>query len=146
LAGQRLSGDSLSLEELFYEEASMNKLCFLLGVFCLSVFVASAVMAADTRTLAIREGVEASIQYDPLGPNNQIVAYVSFINKNQYKVEVSWQSIIICEDDYKREGPITSMSINEGDTYVVNIWRTSACVYGRIKDFSVNMEVKKANR
>lgn len=45
----------------------------------------------------------------------------------------------------KREGPAASFSMNEGGTYVVNIWRSAACGQGRIKNIDVEMAVKKVN-
>lgn len=102
-------------------------------------------MAADYQHVATHEGVEVMVQYDPMGPNNLIVANVKFVNENKYGVAVSWMPIITCEGDYSREGPVAGFSMNEGETYVVTIWRSAACGPGRIKNFSVNMDAKKAN-
>lgn len=121
----------------------MKKLWLLFVVLCVSALAAAPVIAADYQTT--RDGVEVTVQLNPLGPNNSIVAYVKFINNNQYRVEVNWMPVITCEGENRREGPAAGFGVNEGETYVVNIWRSAACGQGRIKEFVVEMDVKKTN-
>jgi hypothetical protein len=115
-----------------------------LFVVVLSAFAASSALAEDYKHLVTHDGVEVMVQYDPLGPNNAIVADVEFVNKNPYSVDVNWKWVITCEGENKREGPTVSFSMDEGGTHVVDIWRLEACGQGRIKDFGVEMDVKKA--
>jgi hypothetical protein len=122
----------------------MKKLHVFFVVLFMFASVVSFSIAADDQ-LATRDGINVRVQYDPMGPNNLIVAYVKFINENQYRVEVNWWPVITCESEDKREGPAASFSMNEGGTYVVNIWRSAACGQGRIKNIDVEMAVKKVN-
>jgi hypothetical protein len=110
-----------------------------------ALLAASAVLAQDYQHVTTQEGVEVMVKYDPLGPNNLVVAYVKFVNNNKYTVNVDWTPTITCEGGDVKVGYGAGFSMNEGKSYGVNIWRSAACGPGRIKDFSVDMEVKRAS-
>ncbi len=118
--------------------------CLVSMLFCVSVLAPPGFAAADYQRVAAREGVEALVQYNPLGPNNLIVAYVKFVNKNRYGVDVDWKPIITCEGGERREGYSEGFSMDEGGTYEVTIWRSSACGSGALRSIGVQMTVKKA--
>ena len=116
------------------------------------IFVAAAVFpvlvsssgAADYQSVTVKEGIEVMILYNPLGPNNQIVANIKFINHNDYKAEVSWMPLISCGEGNNHKGYGASFSIGAGQSYVVPLWRSGACAQGKIASFDVEMEVKEA--
>ncbi len=123
----------------------MKKLLGLSVVFCMLALAVSFGMAADDQHIAARNGIKVRVQYDPQGPNNLIVAYVKFINENQYRVNINWWPIITCENGDKREGAVAAFSMDQGGTYVVTIWRSQACGQGRINNIDVEMDVKQAS-
>lgn len=122
----------------------MKKLCCLVGL-CISMFVASAAAAEDYKDLGTREGVDVMVAIDPLGPNNQIVAYVKFVNNNGYKVNIKWTHIITCEGGNIKKDYGADFSMNAGASYEVTIWRSAACGVQEMKDLRVEMEVKRAD-
>lgn len=122
----------------------MKKLfCFIAGL-CVAAFVLSAAMAADYKQVLTQEGVEVMVQDNPLGPNNQIVAYVKFTNNNDHKVDVSWKPVITCEGGEIKTGANAGFGMSAGESYEVNIWRSQACGLKKIMNLSVDMEVKEA--
>lgn len=123
----------------------MKKFFYYFAGVCICVFFVSAVLGAEYQKVVSGEGVDVMVQYDPLGPNNEIVAYVKFINNKQYPVEVNWYPVITCVNENKREGAFNGFSLNQGESLVVKIWRLEACGQGRIKDFKVVLDVKKDN-
>ncbi len=121
------------------------KLLGLSVVFCMFALTVSFSTAADGQLATTRDGIKVSVQIDPQGPSSWIVANVTFINENQYRAEVTWWPVIICESGKKREGAISVVSMNQGETYWVNLERPQACGYGRIKNIDVEMFVKKVS-
>ncbi len=103
------------------------------------LLVVSAAMAGDS----FEEGVEITVRYDPMGPNNAIVAFVRFVNKNTYKVHVDWEPIITCAGSNEKSGYGEPFDIDGGGSYQVNIWRSQTCQDRKLTDLSVNMHVKK---
>lgn len=122
----------------------MKKLYCLFVSVCMSAFVASSLMGADGQDHQTQGGVEVVVQHNPLGPNNAIVAYIKFINNNQFRIEVNWTPVITCAGEKEREGPATSFSMNGGERSVVNIWRLTACGNRPMEGLRVKMDVKKA--
>jgi hypothetical protein len=114
-------------------------------ISCVTLFAVSGAAAQDYQHITTQEGVEVMAKYDPLGPNNLVVAYVKFLNNNRYTVNVNWTPKITCEGGDVKIGYGAGFSMNEGKSYEVNIWRSAACGTGKIKDFSVDMEVKRAS-
>ena len=121
----------------------MKTVHILFVVFCVSALLASFRIAGDDQPDP-RHGIRVNVQYDPLGPNNLIVAYVKLTNENHYRVEGNWWPVVTCEDGNKRQGLVAVLNMNQGETLVVNIMRSSACGPGRVKDIYVEMNVKKA--
>ena len=122
----------------------MKKLGCLVGLF-VSMFVVSAAVAADRNGPGAREGVDVVVTIDPLGPNNQIAAYVKFVNNNEYKVNIKWTPVITCEGGDKRTGYGADFSMNAGASYEVTIWRSAACGFREMKNLRVEKEVKRAD-
>ncbi len=120
----------------------MKRLSCSIGMLVVSLLVISAAMAGDSGPY-IKEGVEATVRYDPLGPNNAIVAFVRFINNNTYKVHVDWEPVITCGGGNAEAGYGEPFDIDGGGSYQVNIWRTQACRDVKLEDLSVRMYVKK---
>ncbi len=120
----------------------MKKIYCLFFFVCILTFLASAA-GADYQHVDTKDGVEVMVEFNPLGPNNAIVASVKFINTNQYKVEVAWKPLITCDDGSVREGSVGSFGLDGNATSVVNIWRLAACGQREVRDLSVDMEVKK---
>jgi hypothetical protein len=100
--------------------------------------------AADYQPISEKDGVEVMILYNPLGPNNQVVANIKFVNHNSYRADVSWTPLIYCGEESNHKGYGASFRIDPEASYVVPLWRSSACAQGRITNFNVEMEVKKA--
>jgi hypothetical protein len=109
------------------------------------MFAASAAAVEDYKDLGTREGVGVMVAIDPLGPNNQITAYVKFVNNNGYKVNIKWTPIITCEGGNIKKDYGADFSLNAGASYAVTIWRSAACGVQGMKDLRVEMEVKKAD-
>jgi hypothetical protein len=82
--------------------------------------------------------------FDPLGPNNQIAAYIRFVNRNSYKVNITWTPVISCGEGPSRKGYGAPFSMDAAASYEVTLWRSSACGVGSIKDVKVEMKVEKA--
>ncbi len=120
----------------------MKKIYCLFFFVCIITFLASEARA-DYQHVDTKDGVEVMVEFNPLGPNNAIVASVKFINNNQYKVEVTWKPLITCDDGSVREGSIGSLGLDGNATSVVNIWRLAACGQREVRDLSADMEVKK---
>ncbi len=123
----------------------MEKLRGLVFLFCMLALAVSFSIAADGQLVATRDGVKVYVQIDPQGPNNWIVACITFINENKYRVDVDWRPIITGESGHEPEDVFVPFSINEGGTYWVNIGRFGACGNGRIKNIDVDISVKKSN-
>ena len=123
----------------------MKNLLILYTVLCIFAITAPACLAADYQLVMSRDGVDVMIQYDPLGPNNEIVAYVKFSNENPYRVEVNWKPVITCEGEDRQEGPSATFFINEGEDYVVTLWRLSVCGQRPISSFFVEMDATMAS-
>ncbi len=128
----------------FRKERLMLKSYHLLLMICVFASTTSSATATENMVTS-RDGVRVTVQYDPLGPNNSIVAYVKFTNENNYSVEVTWKPVIICEKGNRREGAATVFDMNEDGTYVANIWRSTACGQGKIETIDVEIDVKRAN-
>ncbi len=122
----------------------MKKLYALFFVFCTFGFGVSLSLADDQPPI-MRDGIKVIVQVDPQGPNNWIVASITFINENKYRVEVTGLPVITCESGDKREGIFVPFSMNPGETYWVNLERYQACGNGRIKNIDVEITVKKGN-
>jgi hypothetical protein len=120
----------------------MKKLCCLIVIVCVSLLVISAAMASDKT----QGGVEVIVTYDPLGPNNLVVAFVKFVNNNAYKVHVNWKPIITCAGSDMRKGDGEPFVMSEGGSYQVSIWRSLACGNGKLEDLSVEMDVQEEKR
>jgi hypothetical protein len=122
----------------------MKQFFCLIAAFCLVIFAASAAGAQDYRTILTQGGVEVMVALDPLGPNNQIEAYVKFVNLNGYKVNITWTPFITCERGPAKKGYGTPFSMNATSSYEARLWRSAACMVGSIKDLKVDMEVSAA--
>ena len=92
----------------------MKKLHSLFFVFCMFALVVSFSIAAYDQSAIMRDGIKVRVQYDPQGPNSWIVACVTFINENQYRVDVNWRPVITCESGNKREDAYAGFSMNQG--------------------------------
>lgn len=123
----------------------MKKLHTLFFAFCMFALAVSFSIAADGQLVTARDGVQVRVQIDPQGPNIWIVACITFINENKYRVDVDWRPIITCESGHQPEDVFVPFSINEGGNYWVNIGRFGACGNGRIKKIDVEISVKKSN-
>jgi len=122
----------------------MEKLRCLIVIVCVSLLAVSAAMASDVHDLEIEGGVEVTVIYDPLGPNNLIAAFINFDNNNAYKVHVSWQAVIMCEGSDITKGYGEPFVMSEGGSYQVTIWRSATCGNRKLEDIKVEIfEVKK---
>jgi hypothetical protein len=121
----------------------MRKLQGLFIAFCLLALASSG--TAEDQPAIVRDGIKVTVQIDPQGPNNWIVAAITFINENPYGVDVTGWPVITCEGGDKREGVFVPFSMNPGGTHWVNIQRYQACSYGRIKNIDVEITVKRSN-
>ncbi len=121
----------------------MEKLFSLIVIACISLVAISAATASDNQDLETQGRVEVIVKYDPLGPNNLIVAFVNFVNNNAYKVHVNWQPIIMCEDSGEKKGYGEPFDMSERESRQVTIWRSQACGDRKLKYIKVEMEVKK---
>ena len=83
---------------------------------------------------------------NPLGYNNQIVAYLKFLNKNRYGVQVNWKLTMSCEGTGKKTIDGTAFDMDENGSYEVTIWRSQACGLRSMKGLGVQMDVIKGNR
>jgi hypothetical protein len=124
----------------------MKKLRCLIVVLCLSPLAVSAAIAADYEHLASQGGVEAMVLYNPLGYNNQIVAYIKFLNKNRYAVHVDWKLSMACAGAENKTIDGTAFDMDENGSYEVNIWRSQACGLRAIQGLTAQMDVKEDNR
>lgn len=122
----------------------MKKLGFIVLAVCISVLAASSAEAQrDYQLIGNQEGVEVLVRYNPLGSNNLIVAFIKFVNKNEYKVHVAWTPLISCGDLPPKKGYGEPFSLQEKGTYEVNIWRSQACGQEPLKGIRVEMHLKK---
>ena len=124
----------------------MKKLRGLIVILCLTLLVITAAMAADYEHLASQGGVEAMVRYNPLGYNNQIVAYLKFLNNNRYGVRVNWKLTMTCEGAGKKTIDGTAFDMDENGSYEVTIWRSQACGLRSMKGLGAQMEVKEGTR
>jgi hypothetical protein len=123
----------------------MKLLRCLIVASCISLIALSAAAGQDYHSIATQGGVEVMAAFDPLGPNNQLAAYVKFVNKNGYKVNVTWTPFITCRRGPAKKGYGAPFSMEAGASYEVNLWRSSTCAVGSIRDVTVDVEVKKAD-
>jgi hypothetical protein len=123
-----------------------RKLRFLIVVACLSLLAVSAASAADYEHLASQGGVEAMVLYNPLGYNNQIVAFIKFLNKNRYAVHVEWKLSMTCAGVEKKTIDGDAFDMDENGSYEVNIWRSQACGLRAMQGLAAQMDVKEGNR
>ncbi len=121
----------------------MKKLYCLIGILAISLLVISVARAEDPGQTEVNGGVEVRVQYDPLGPNNLIVAFVRFVNNNSYKVHVAWIPTITCAGSNPKQGYGEPFDMNEGGTYQVTIWRSVTCQDRKLEKINVEMDVKK---
>jgi len=121
----------------------MEKFRFLTVIVCVSLLLITSATASDNQNAATQEGVKVIVTYDPLGPNNLIVAFVKFVNNNAYKVRVNWKPIIKCAGSDVREGYGEPFTMSKGESYQVNIWRSLTCGNSKLEDLSVEMDVEK---
>jgi hypothetical protein len=130
---------------IFTKEAPMKLIPFHFFVLAAAIFVASAALAVDVnyQPLSTQNGVAVMVSYDPLGPNNQIMAYLKFINNNDYPADVTWKPVISCGDAAPKEGSGGAFHIDAKASYGVTLWRSQACGLMKIRDFTVKLEVKK---
>jgi hypothetical protein len=128
------------------KEGTMKKLYCLIVVSCISLFAASGVAAQQYVIIGMQDGVEVTAAFDPLGPNNQIAAYIKFVNKNKFKVDITWTPFISCGRGPAKKGFGAPFSMDAGASYQVRLWRSSACGVGAIRDLNVEMKVGKAAR
>ncbi len=119
---------------------SRSRLYLIVACAVLGVVVSAA--AIEYQPLATKKGVEAAVSYNPLGPNNQVVAYVRFLNKNDYNVDVEWKPLITCGSGEVIKGASAGFSLAAKSTYEVTIWRSMACGPRPMKTLTVQMEVK----
>lgn len=115
----------------------------LLVLFCISLFSVSAAWAANYRHLETKDGVEVMAELYPLGPNNQIVAYIKFVNNNSYRVDVNWTPFFACEGSGINSGYGANFSMEAEGSYEVTIWRLGACGNAALKSIRVEMFVKQ---
>jgi hypothetical protein len=138
------SGQRVSLQQK-RKEKDMRQLSLLVFVSYVSLFAASVAAAQDYRTIAVQEGVEVMAAIAPFGPNNTITAHLKFVNKNGYKVNITWSPLITCEKGPAKKGYGAPFSMEAGASYELSLWRSSTCSMGSIKELTVDMEVKKAD-
>lgn len=69
---------------------------------------------ADDQPTIIRDRIKVTVQYDPQGPNNWIVACVTFINENPYRVEVTGWPVITCARGKKAGVRLCSLQHESG--------------------------------
>ena len=113
------------------------------AVLCMVCMVTTAA-AIEYQPLVTKEGVETMVSYDPLGPNNQIVAYVRFVNSNSYKVDVEWKPVMTCEGGEIIRGAAAGFSIDAKSAFEVTLWRSKACGLRQIEKLIVEMKVKRS--
>jgi hypothetical protein len=124
----------------------MKQSCCLIVAACIFLLAASVAAARDYHSIATKDGVEVTAVFDPFGPNNQIAAQVKFVNKNGYKVTVTWTPVATCYKGRAKKGYGAPFSMEAGASYEVSLWRTSTCSIGSITNLTVDMEVKKADQ
>jgi hypothetical protein len=122
----------------------MKRLFWLIAAFCMVIFLSSPAPAQEYQNLSTKGGVEVMVALDPLGPNNQIAAYIKFVNQNGYKVNITWKPVITCEGEPAKKGYGAPFSMDAASSYEVRLWRSSACAVSSIKDLNVDMEVRAA--
>lgn len=122
----------------------MRRMWYLFGLFVVvGVFLLSASSGfAEYKFLESHDGVEVQVNYDPLGPSNQIAAYLKFFNKNSYQVKVTVAPIIDCGGDMKK-GSQDNFVLFDGDTHEITLWRSSSCGYNKIQNLRIQMDVNR---
>jgi hypothetical protein len=125
------------------KEGTMKQLCCLIVASCISLFAASGAAAQEYSSIGTQDGVEVMAAFDPLGPNNQIAAYIKFVNTNGYKVDITWTPLITCGKGPAKKGFGSPFSMEAAASYEVRLWRLSACGVGSIKKLEVEMKVEK---
>jgi hypothetical protein len=123
----------------------MKLLCCLVVASCISLLALSTAAAQDYHSITTKAGVEVTASFDPLGPNNQLTAYVKFVNKNGYKVNVTWTPSVTCKKGPAKKRYGAPFTMEAGASYEVSLWRSSTCAVGSIRNLNVDMEVKKAD-
>ncbi len=123
----------------------MKRSCFLIVALCIALFEAQTAAAQQYTSFGTWEGVEVLTQIDPLGPNNQIGAYVKFVNHNKYKVNIEWTPLITCAGQTARKSYGEPFSIDAEASYEATIWRSSTCHMGSIKELEIEIKVKRAD-
>jgi hypothetical protein len=121
----------------------MKQLSCLIVASCISLFIASGAAAQQYSSIGTQDGVEVMAAFDPLGPNNQIAAYIKFVNKNKFKVDITWAPVISCGKEPAKKGFGSPFSMDAAASYEVRLWRSSACGVGAIKDLRVDMKVER---
>ncbi len=122
----------------------MNRSRSYLVVLCAALCVVTTAAAIQYRPLVAKNGVEATVSYNQLGPNNQVVAYVKFLNTNDYKVDVNWKPVITCGSSQVIKGAAARFSIEAKSSFEVTIWRSMACGSRPMQTMTVEMEVTKS--
>ena len=122
----------------------MKYIRFLLITVCAATFLASLAMALDYQTVSTKNGVEAMISYDPVGPNNEIAAALKIVNTNDYAVDVVWTPVIACGAEAPQARGSNALSLGAGKSFAMNLWRSTTCGLRSITSFEVKMEVKKS--
>jgi hypothetical protein len=123
----------------------MNRSRSYFGVVCVVLSMVTAAAAIEYQPLATEKGVEAMVSYNPLGPNNEIVAFIRFVNNNSYKVAVDWKPVIDCGGSEVIKGAAAGFSIDAKSTFEVTLWRSMACGLRQIKNLSVQMTVQRSS-
>ena len=106
--------------------------------------MATTAAAIEYQPVAKKEGVEATVSYNPLGPNNQIVAYIKFVNSNSYKVDLDWKPVMTCGAGEVIEGASGGLSLDAKSTFEVTLWRSRACGLRQMEKLDVKMKVKQS--
>ncbi len=119
----------------------MKQLLSLIVGSCIVICAASGAAAQGYQNILTQGGVQVMVALDPLGPNNQIAAYIKFVNQNSHKVNIAWTPVITCAAGPVKQGYGAPISLEAAASYEVSLWRSSACSMGRIRDLKVEMEV-----
>ncbi|MEJ2696214.1 MAG: hypothetical protein P8013_06160 [Candidatus Sulfobium sp.] len=118
-------------------------LCIVIAVWISVLMAAAARAQQDYEKIGTQGGVEVMVRYNPFGYNNLIVAFIKFVNTNDYKVDVDWTPLINCEGLPVKKGYGAPFSMNENGSYEVTMWRSEVCGQVPLKGIQVKMYVKK---
>lgn len=125
----------------------MRKTHCLIIMLCITIFVASAATAQqDYHQIDQQGGVQVMARYNPFGDNNLIVAFVRFVNTNQYKVNVVWTPFISCQDLPVKRGYGAPFTLGENKSHEITIWRSQACGPAKLEGIKVEMSVGKEDQ